>query len=85
MKKLDSKSARADGVRRALATRVAAGYLGVSASLLRKLRLRGPEDPGDAGPAFIKLGRNLIVYEIAALDAWLDAKAAKTRQTQRAA
>lgn len=58
--------------RRALRTVDAARYLGVSASLLRKMRLRGPDDPSDTGPPFIKLSPSLIVYEIAALDAWLD-------------
>jgi hypothetical protein len=58
--------------RRALPTRAAAAYLGVSASLLRKLRLRGPDDPGNHGPEFIRLSPTLTVYEIAALDRWLD-------------
>lgn len=58
--------------RRALRTVDAAQYLGISASLLRKMRLRGPEDPSDAGPPFIKLSPSLIVYEITALDQWLD-------------
>jgi predicted DNA-binding transcriptional regulator AlpA len=58
--------------RRALRTTDAARYLGVSASLLRKMRLRGPDDPSDAGPPFIKLSSSLIVYEIVALDQWLE-------------
>ncbi len=58
--------------RRALRTTDAARYLGVSASLLRKMRARGPADPLGAGPAYIRLSPSLIVYEIAALDAWLD-------------
>jgi predicted DNA-binding transcriptional regulator AlpA len=58
--------------RRALRTVDAAQYLGVSVSLLRKLRLRGPDDPSGAGPPFIKLSPSLIVYEIAALDQWLE-------------
>jgi len=60
--------------RRALRTREAALYLGVSSSLLRKMRLRGREDPLGPGPAYIKLSPSLIVYEITVLDAWLDAK-----------
>jgi hypothetical protein len=58
--------------RRALRTTDAAKYLGVSPSLLRKFRMRGPDDPGQAGPEFIRLSPSLIVYEITALDAWLD-------------
>lgn len=62
--------------RRALRTADAARYLGISPSLLRKMRMRGPEDPADPGPKFIKLSPQLIVYDIAALDAWLDSHAA---------
>ena len=51
----------------------AARYLGVSPSLLRKMRSRGPADPLGAGPAYIRLSPSLIVYEISVLDAWLDA------------
>lgn len=58
--------------RRALRTTEAARYLGVSASLLRKMRARGKDDPLGTGPAFIKLSSSLVVYQIAALDAWLD-------------
>jgi hypothetical protein len=58
--------------RRALRTTEAARYLGISASLLRKMRLRGPDDPLKPGPAYIRLSPSLIVYEIGALDAWLD-------------
>ena len=57
---------------KALPTADAARYLGVSVSLLRKMRSRAPEDPLGPGPAFIKLSRSLIVYPIAELDAWLD-------------
>ncbi len=58
--------------RRALRTNEAAKYLGVSASLLRKMRSRGPDDPLGAGPAYIKLSPSLVVYQISALDDWLD-------------
>jgi hypothetical protein len=58
--------------RRSLKTAAAAKYLGVSTALLRKLRLRGSDDPGYPGPEFIKLTPSLIVYEISALDRWLD-------------
>lgn len=66
--------------RRALQTGAAAKYLGVSTSLLRKLRLRGPADPGGQGPKFIKLSPQLVVYDIAALDAWLDEHADRSRR-----
>ena len=59
--------------RRALRTTEAARYLGVSPSLLRKMRSRGRDDPLGPGPSFIRLSPSLIVYEIASLDAWLDA------------
>jgi hypothetical protein len=58
--------------RRALRTTDAARYLGVSPSLLRKMRARGPDDRLGSGPAYIRLSPSLIVYEIAVLDAWLD-------------
>ena len=58
--------------RRALRTTNAAHYLGVSASLLRKMRMRGSGDPLDPGPTFIRLSPSLVVYEIDALDAWLN-------------
>ncbi len=61
------------GPRRALRTTDASRYLGVSPSLLRKMRARGPADPLGAGPAYIRLSPSLIVYEITALDAWLEA------------
>ena len=65
--------------RRALRTTDAARYLGVSPSLLRKMRARGPADPLGLGPSYIRLSPSLIVYDLAVLDAWLDARAAKTR------
>lgn len=61
--------------RRALRTADAARYLGISCSLLRKMRTRGPEDPLGAGPTYIRLSPSLIVYEITALDTWLDSHA----------
>ena len=64
--------------RRALSTADAAQYLGISVSLLRKMRSRGPDDPLGQGPRLIKISPQLIVYEIAELDAWLDARAAQS-------
>lgn len=51
--------------RRYLRTVDAANYLGLSASLLRKLRL------ADKGPECIKLSASMVVYEIPALDRWV--------------
>ena len=59
--------------RRALKPPEAARYVGLSASLLRKMRARGPDDPGDRGPAYIRVAPTIVVYEIAELDRWLDA------------
>ena len=64
---------------RALQTVDAARYLGVSPSLLRKLRMRGHDDPGEPGPAYIRLSRQLIVYELAELDAWLEGRRVPAR------
>jgi hypothetical protein len=60
--------------RRTLRTVPAARYLGVSASLLRKYRAMGCDDPGVHGPAYIKVSANIVLYEISALDDWLDAR-----------
>lgn len=57
---------------RCLNTAKAAYYLGISPSLLRKYRMRGPDDPGGNGPKYIKLSPQLVVYDIKDLDAWLD-------------
>ena len=64
--------------RRALKISGAATYLGVSTSLLRKMRARGPSDPLGQGPQFIKLSPSLVVYEISALDDWLDKQRARS-------
>jgi hypothetical protein len=45
----------------------AASYTCLSASTLNKLRVFG------GGPLFLKLGRR-VVYDVADLDAWLDAR-----------
>lgn len=62
--------------RRALRTVPAADYLGLSPSLLRKYRSRGVDDPQDKGPEFIKVSPSIVLYEITALDAWLDSRRA---------
>jgi hypothetical protein len=71
--------------RRALKTVDAARYLGVSASLLRKMRMRGQDDPLGPGPSYIRLSPSLIVYEIKALDVWLDQAAGQTNNCAAAA
>jgi predicted DNA-binding transcriptional regulator AlpA len=43
-------------------------YLGLSASTLEKFRVQG------GGPAFTKVGAKIVVYDIADLNAWLDAR-----------
>lgn len=45
-------------------TNVAAEYLGLSESTLRKYRVYG------GGPRFHRVGPRIIVYEVADLDAW---------------
>ncbi len=44
----------------------AAKYLGVSVSVLAKMRMRGD------GPPFVKLGRRIVIYRLADLAAWMD-------------
>ena len=43
----------------------AAGYLGLSASTLAKMRMRGD------GPLYSKLGTRIVVYDRDDLEAWL--------------
>lgn len=50
-------------------TREAARYLGLSSSLLNKLRLTG------GGPVFVRLAGRAIRYRRADLDAWASASA----------
>ncbi len=46
----------------------AAEYLGLSASTLAKMRLRGD------GPIFYKAGSRVVVYDLADLESWLTAR-----------
>ena len=46
----------------------AAAYVGLSASTLAKMRLRGD------GPAYSKVGPRIVVYQQAELDDWLRAR-----------
>ena len=50
---------------RLLRVQGAADYLGLATSTLAKMRLRGD------GPPYAKVGRRIVVYELADLDAWL--------------
>jgi len=50
-----------------LRTPQAAEYLGLSASVMEKMRLRGD------GPPYAKLGR-LVIYDVSDLDAWVNAR-----------
>jgi predicted DNA-binding transcriptional regulator AlpA len=60
-----------DLIHRRLRTPAAADYVGYSESTLEKKRLTGE------GPPFIRLGR-AIVYDTRDLDAWLDARRARS-------
>jgi predicted DNA-binding transcriptional regulator AlpA len=51
---------------------VAALYLGLSASTLAKMRLRGD------GPVYAKAGPRVVVYEQVDLDTWLHARRRKS-------
>ncbi len=46
----------------------AADFLGLSASTLAKMRLRGD------GPIYSKAGPRVVVYDLADLEAWLTAR-----------
>ena len=51
--------------RRTLRAPDAAAYVGLAASTLNKMRVRGD------GPVYSKLGR-IVVYDVADLDGWLE-------------
>jgi hypothetical protein len=42
-----------------------------SPSLLRKLRLKGPEDPGPKGPPWARASNGYCLYPKSGLDAWV--------------
>ena len=54
--------------KRILRTTEAAEYVGLSPSTLEKKRLTGD------GPEFVRLGGRAIGYDVAALDAWIEAQ-----------
>ena len=58
--------------KRILRTPAAGEHVGLSASMLEKLRMRG------GGPRFIRLGSRAIGYDIRDLDAWLDGQRDET-------
>lgn len=60
-----NKISKIPPTRRYLRVNDAAGYTGLSASTLAKLRLRGN------GPPFMKAGPRIVVYDIEDLDTWL--------------
>jgi predicted DNA-binding transcriptional regulator AlpA len=64
-----------DLARRWLRAPAAAAYLGVGASTLNKLRLTG------GGPIYSKLLGGVVLYDVADLDAWAEAR--KVRSTSQ--
>jgi predicted DNA-binding transcriptional regulator AlpA len=64
---------------RVLRTPQAAEYVGLSASTLEKLRLRGN------GPTYQKAGPKIVVYRPEDLDAWLDAQRRRSTSDTRPA
>ena len=66
--------------KRGFTTREAAEYIGKSAAWLRQKRTRGPDDPGDPGPAWIYTENGSFTYLKEHLDAWLDELAARAPQ-----
>lgn len=64
--------------RRKLRTAEAAEYTTVSESTLTKLRLTG------GGPVFIKVGKS-VLYDLADLDAWLNAHRRRSTSSVEAA
>lgn len=62
----------------------AAHYLGVKPRQLRMWRERAPDDPGEKGPPFIRLGHRTVIYDVRALDEFLEQKRAATAGALRA-
>jgi hypothetical protein len=58
--------------KRGYTTPEAARYIGRSISWLRKKRLRGPDDPGDPGPRYLKPDGGSAIYLLEDLDRWLN-------------
>ncbi len=53
---------------RVLRTQAAAAYVGLASATLEKLRSAG------GGPRFLRIGLRAVGYDVADLDAWLDAR-----------
>ena len=68
--------------KRRLKTAEAADYIGCTPATLRAWRLRGPDDP-NPGPPYIKLSPSLVVYDVEALDSFLEQKRASTSNSPR--
>jgi predicted DNA-binding transcriptional regulator AlpA len=60
-------------LRETLRTREAADFLGVSVPTMKKWRNKAPGDPGEKGPQFIRISDFLVIYEVSALRAWINA------------
>src|SRR5205823_10079264 len=58
--------------KRGYSTAEAAVYIGKSVSWMRKKRLKAVDDPGDAGPRFIKTPAGPEIYLREELDHYLD-------------
>lgn len=59
-----------DAPKRVMKEAEAAQYLGLSASLLRQMRLAHPRATAPHGPVYVKIGR-AVRYLVDDLDAWL--------------
>jgi len=73
-RRVRGKAKRSAEPPRTLRARSAAQYLDLSEATLYRYRAMGPDDPGDHGPAFIRVSHNVVLYEVSALDDWLDAR-----------
>jgi len=58
----------ADDIPYPLRTPEAAKFLGLSASALEKMRVRGD------GPPYTRVGKRVVVYDVAELDRWFAAR-----------
>ena len=63
---------------RVLRTTRAASFQDVSVPFMREWRGRTDQDPGSKGPAFIRVGKGLVLYEIDELERWLAAHRASS-------
>lgn len=69
-----SETTAASGIRpRAINTREAAQYMGLSQEFLRQARSYGDRNGRTPGPRFIRIGRK-VMYLVDDLDRWLEAR-----------